>query len=124
MHGSAPKNGGKSKPSFYVALQHGSRILRILARLSLPGCGFGQPLLQRVCACDAQCCREKRHVHCGLLTLASLLGGSSCRSLRCAFLKRRSFFCASMLAHCFFYTLLTNEVFGRFLHFSTHSRVH
>ena len=52
MHGSAKKRGGTSKPIVYVAFHHGSLILRILVRVSLPGCGCAQPLPQRVCACD------------------------------------------------------------------------
>ena len=35
-------------------------------------CGYEQPLTRRVCACDAQCCGEKRHVHCGPSNLSPL----------------------------------------------------
>ena len=112
-----------------VALQHGSRILRILARVSHPGCGCRQPLPRRVCACcDAQCCRQKRHVHCGptnptlsdshiaawwrflLITAfvrcacATGLWGPFFRSLLCAVCtSETTFFGASMQAHCFRY---------------------
>ena len=55
--------GGKSKPSFCVAFQHGSRILWILARVSQPSSGHGQPLPRRVCACDALYRCVKMHVH-------------------------------------------------------------
>ena len=66
----------------------GSSLASLLARVSQPGSGCGQPLPRVVCARGAQCCREKRHVLCGpiiqrLLTQASLLCGSLCRSLRC-----------------------------------------
>ena len=86
-----------------------------------------------VCACDAQCCREKRHVHCGqsilrllLLTQASLLGGFFCRSLRCVvctseaayFLRKH----AGFVLYCFH--IFPNEVFGFFTTFSTLSRFH
>ena len=75
MHGSARKRrGGHSKPSFCVAFQHGSSIFRIFPRVTQPGCGYGRPLPRRVCACDAQCCREKRPVHCGPRLIIALCG--------------------------------------------------
>ena len=64
MHG--PENKcGNSRPSCCVAQQHGSRILRILAHVSQPGSGNWQPLPRKVCACEALCCCEKKHAHCG-----------------------------------------------------------
>ena len=104
---------------------YGSRILRILARVSQLGCGHGQPLPRRVCACDAQCSREKRHVHGGprnrALSDPSVTAWwpfLSITALWCALLKQRTF-SASVWAHvcnCFLY-FLPNEVFERFLQF-------
>ena len=92
------KKCGNSKPSFHVAFQHGSRIRRFLARVSQPGCGCVQPSPRRVCARDAVCCREKRHVHCGPsnpklsdLTIAAWWLLLSITALwRCALLKQRT----------------------------------
>ena len=109
-HGSA-KKCGNSKPSFDVTFQHGPRIFRILARVSQPGCRYGQPRPRRVCVCDAQCCRENRHVH----------GGPGNPSLsdpnvaaRWSFLavctSETASLCASMLVHCSHFFLFGNEV--------------
>ena len=99
------KKCGNWKPSFCVAFQRGSGILRILARVSQPGGGYGQPLPRRLCACDAQCCREKGHVHCGssnpTLTDPSVSSWWSpfCLSLRCVVCTSdTAFFCASVTA--------------------------
>ena len=90
---------------------------QILARFPRPGCGCGQPLPRRVCACDAQRCREKRHVHCG--------PGTVSRSLRCVVCtSETAFFGTSTLARFlllpFFFITFLDSVF---LNFSTLPRV-
>ena len=59
------KSEGIESPASASHSRTGPRILRILARVSQQGSGYGQPLLRRVCTCAAQCCREKRHGNCG-----------------------------------------------------------
>ena len=82
-----------------------------LTRVSQPGSGCGQPLPRRVCACEALCCREKRHVHCGpsnptLSDQASLFGGFFCRSLLCVVTSHNSGW----------RIVFQTQVFGRVLH--------
>ena len=115
-----------SKPSFRAAFPHGSRMLRILARVSQPR--YGHPLPRKVCACEALSCWEKivlvvDRETLRLLTEAPLIGGPFCRSLRCVVcISETAYFCASMPAHCFLYLLISMfsyQVFGRSLHSPT-----
>ena len=51
--------------SQHVRRVEGCIILRILARVPQPAGGYGQPRLQRVCACEALYGCEKMHAHRG-----------------------------------------------------------
>ena len=102
---------------------------RLAARLRI-GCGYGRPLSRRVCAPDAQCGREKRHVRCVprnlMLTDPSVTPWWSpvSRSLRCVVCtSETAFFCASMVARCFLYYIFPPPLFSNFTVLFPHFRV-
>ena len=79
---------------------------------------------RRVCDCEALCCREKKHVHCGpsilrFLTQASLPGGPFSRSLRCVVCTSGTAYCCACMLPNFFlhiFRIRVGDVFWQSAH--------